>query len=666
MASAGWLRTLILVGLVVVGGNLLALRLGPVGYELALGERNGGAAVGPGFYEAEQSDLGVTYRWTADEALLTLRGPMTRAPVRLTVQLGGVPPGAEVPRAALLSLDEVPWTTLSAVEIPRQHHLLVPAGTLARGTFRLGFSSTTTVVPPDPRPLGVRVDRVRLVWPAQQWLLPAPVLLVTQMSLLMLWLVVAQWLGVHRTWFTQREATGVAQGRSASWQHLVGPAIAGLMAVGLFTHTTLELWVAAPWQLRLLGGSIVATLMVWAAGQLVPRLQPGLSADMLRLLLLITFAALIVRLLGVLYPLFGGHDFYLHDRWMTLVQLGNLIIYDSPSEFGGRLVRVSPTIYTLLMPTTLLGGNRLAMQYVPALLEGTTPLVVGLLALRFGQSERTAVIAAALIAMLPIQFTALYWGFVSQIVGQWLALVLLLVLAGALPTGRVARWWIGLLVTIIFLIHPGVLLLLGTCLGLVMVTEFIVWQRHSGLPWQQRWRDEALAWWRGWLVILVGAGLVALTVQYADTARLMLAGVMHGTPEATGAAPPDPAGIYRQIWVGLNASFAPLPLVLVGIGAGFLLWRTQARARRIVGAWLGSAIIFLLVDLITWQQVRYGYFSVALVCIGIAALLTPLSRSWPGRLLIWGILLFVSGAGLWLWFAAIALGVKPSVNPLTH
>jgi len=50
----------------------------------------------------------------------------------------------------------------------------------------------------------------------------------------------------------------------------------------------------------------------------------------------------------------------------------------------------------------------------------------------------------------------------------------------------------------------------------------------------------------------------------------------------------------------------------------------------------------------------------------VAALVEPLRRWRLGRVAVWGLVALVALAGLMLWGDAIFLGVKPSVNPLTH
>lgn len=654
-AALPWRRTLRLLALAalalvaVLAANLVAVRLSPPGYVLDVGERHDRAAV-PGFHGPQQDEAGTTYRWSSGDAALLLRGPATSGPATVALTLGWLPPGAAAPRPVELTVDGAAWTSIAAPDQPRRYSLLLPPGTMGDGEVGLGLRSETTVVLPDDRPLGVRVDAAQIGWPAGLWLLPPPVVIAAQLGLALIWIILARLLGLGLPL-----TAGVAI------------AIVG----GLVAHAALVPGLAAPWHGRLLGAGLASGAVIWGAAHVLPRAEPDASAGFIRALLLITLAALAVRLMGVLYPLFFSHDLLVNSGRLRNVQLGDLTLFDRPSEFSRRVVVVSPTVFVLALPGSLLGDRGLALQGLYALLDGTTPLLVGLLARRLGLSERGALLAAGLIALLPMHLTALYWGFVKQIVGQWLTLLFLVVLAG--PTPRRGLGWVAatVLCAVNFLIHPGGLLLAGIAIGLYLLAG--IWPRLRAVVTGRLAPARALAGpemahWRGWMISLLAASALALAVQYAQAAALVIGGMLDGSTATTDSTNQltDRGALLWQIWVGLNASFAPLPLLLAVAGLGALLWRTRGRARMLVGAWLGSALLFLAVDLVTNQQVRYGYFSAPIVCAGVAALLEPILPRPLGRAVAWAIVAVVAVAGLLLWWSAIAGGVKPSVNPLTH
>lgn len=643
------LVALVLLALLAVLVNLALYQLRPRAFTLDLGTRPDRAAV-DGFHGNERDADGTTYRWTDGDAVLSLYGPAVRGPALVELELGWLPPDAAVPRSVELRLDGAAWTAIAAPNQPRSYMLLLPPGALADGVARLGLRSEAAAIPPDRRPVGVRVDSATLAWPAERLPLPVPGVLAAQVGLGLIWLALARLLGVGL---------------------VPAVAVAGVVVVALAAHAALQPHLAALWQLRLLGAGVAAGMVTWGAALILPRAEPDASRAFVNGLLLITLLALVVRLFGVLYPLFFAHDLLVNSGRLRNVQLGDLTLFDRPSEFSRRVAVVSPTVFIVAAPFSLLGDRQFALQFSYALFDGLTPLLVGLLALRLGVRERGALLAAALVALLPMQLTALYWGFVKQIIGQWLTLLFFVVVAGPPPRERIGWVAAGALCAVNFLIHPGGLLLAGITMGVFLLIG--LWPRVRAVaggriaPRDLLAGDEA-ALYRGWLFTLIGASLLALLVQYFDAARLMVGGMLDGST-ATGDSTnqqADTAARLWQIWVGLNASFAPMPLLLVAAALAALLWRARGHARALVVGWLVSAGLFLLVDIVTGQQVRYGYYSAPIVCAGVAALVEPILPRRLGRAAAWGLAALVVLAGLLLWGGAIFYGVKPSVNPLTH
>jgi hypothetical protein len=644
-----WLAAGALLAVLVLCANLAAFQLRPRAFTLDLGTRTDRAAVA-GFHGGEQDDAGRTYRWTNGDATLDLRGPAVRGPATLALRLGWLPPGAADPRAVELRLDGAPWAALAAPNQPRTYRLLLPPGALADGAAQLGVRSEAAVVPPDRRPVGVRVDAATLAWPAEALPLPPANVLAAQLGVGLIWLALAALLGVGA---------------------LPAAAVAAALVLALAAQAALQPHLAAPWQLPLLGVAAASGLTIWGASRVLPRAEPGASRGFVNALLLITLAALAVRLAGVLFPLFFAHDLLVNGRRLNNVQIGDLTLFDRPSEFSRRVAVVSPTAFVLALPFSILGDRRFALQFSYALLDGLTPLLTGLLALRLGARERGALLAAALIALLPMQLTALYWGFVKQIYGQWLTLLLLVAVAGPAPRTRLGWAAATVLCAVNFLIHPGGLLLSGITLGVFLLIG--LWPRLREVaagrrPARKLLAGDEVALYRGWLLALLAASVIALAAQYLDAARLMVGGMLDGST-ATGDSTnqqADTSARLLQIWVGLNASFAPVPLLLVAAALVALFVRVRGHGRALAAGWLTSAGLFLAVDIVTGQQVRYGYYSAPLVAAGLGMLVEPILPRRLGRVAAWGLAALVVLAGLALWSAAIFAGVKPSVNPLTH
>lgn len=637
----------LLLGYVLVA-NLLAGQLSR-GYRLDIGTRPDRTLVA-GFHGNERDSSGESYRWTDGDATLTLRGPATRDPAIVAVELGWLPPEAEVPRRVYASLDAAPWAQGAVPNEPRQYQVLLPPEALSDGELQLNLRTDSNTVGGDPRRVGLRVDAVELRWPGERWPLAAPAALLAQAGLAGAWLVAARRARVPRGW-----------------------AVAGAAALvaALALTAALQPAVAAPWLLQLAGAGVATAGIVWWGSSALPRVDPQASDRFVRALLLITLAALAIRLVGVLYPTFIAHDFLVNSGRLRKVQLGDLTLFDRPSEFSRNVAVVSPIVFLMAAPLSLVGDRELALQGLYAVLDGTTPLLVGLLARRLGLGPRASLLAAGLIALLPMHLTALYWGFVKQIVGQWLTLLLLLVAASPAPR-RPAGWVAaGTLAAVTLLIHPGGLLLAGVCLGL-----WVLWggglalreERADGMALGEALlRGARLAPWRGWFLTLAATVVAILAIQYADAIRLMIGGLLDGStaPDAANQQT-DQAARLLQIWIGLNASFDPLPLALVAAGLAALLYRSAGAPRLLAAAWAISAALFLAVDIVTGQQVRYGYFIAPLACCGVAALIEPVLGRRLGRAAAWALVALVMLAGASLWLDAAFAGVKPSVNSLTH
>jgi hypothetical protein len=246
----------------------------------------------------------------------------------------------------------------------------------------------------------------------------------------------------------------------------------------------------------------------------------------------------------------------------------------------------------------------------------------------------------------------------------------MVMLAGEAPHGRLAWSAITTLLALNLLIHPSTLLLAGGAVGLYLLVG--LWPRARDvatgrIPAVLAPVGPDLAYWRAWALAFLAAMAIALSIQYAEHVRIMLAAMPAG---AMGSGSTyqisDRIGDLAQIWVGISASYSPLPVVLVVAGLGALVWRVTGRARLLVGAWLVSTVFFLGVDIATGLQVRYGYFSAPLACVAVVALFEPAFK-WPlGRVVWWALLAFVAAAGLSLWAETIFSGITPTVNGLTH
>ncbi|MDQ5852950.1 MAG: hypothetical protein M3380_12965, partial [Chloroflexota bacterium] len=448
---AYWVVWLGAILLALLGADLLALRLHRSGsYRLDLGFW-GDQEVLTGFWEQEWDGTGASYRWTQASSALVVRGFAAVSRASLTLDIGGLPPTAPGSHVVSTEVDGVGWTTLRVMAAPRRYHLLLPPHALLDGNLDIQFRSDTSRVPPDPRAVGFRLDDLTLAW------LPGSSVSPAWQTLLIQWAV-------------------VLVGMAVAWRlEAPRPVIAGLAAglvILLSSMTAYSLFMATTWEKRLLVAGLLLMMLAWNAVPLLGRLLPGLARNELRWLAVIVVAALAVRFLGVCYPPFGSHDIHIHRGRLHHIRFGSLYLFDTPTEFGNGLTLVPPAFYLLALPFTVGSADpKGILEGLYALFDGSSPLLIALFVRQFGGSPRAVLLAAIALAGLPIQFTAVWWGFGPQIAGQWLLLLLALLVGQESVRARAGLVAAGMLFCLALLTHPGVALLGGFWLaGYVVLT----------------------------------------------------------------------------------------------------------------------------------------------------------------------------------------------------
>jgi hypothetical protein len=626
----GWVASAAVLLVLIAGANLLVLALRP---DSLIRHDVGGwgdQELLSGFW-SQESAAGTTYRWTQARSVFQVRGfPIVAHPV-LRLAIGGLPPTAEATRILHLAIDGQ-LLNLPVTAQARRYHLLAPSGMLSDGDLDLGFASATSTLPPDDRALGVRLDDIVLGWSDETVPLPDWQTLAVQWALVLVWLAIAWRLGLP-VWLTAIIAL------------LLVPLQAGM--------STLELLMAQAWQLRLLLAGLLLLALAWNASPLLLRAFPELAGRReVRWLALITLAAIGVRLFAISYPPFESHDLYIHRKRLLDFQLGSLLLFDTPSEFAGRRTIVPPAYYLLASPLTLLSTNvDFALQALYGFIDGAMALPLAIIVRQIGGRPRAALLAAVIIACLPIQMTALWWGFGPQVLGQWLLLVLAVFAAYRYRT--TGLFWLAatLLLTLSFLTHPGVAIL-----GAFWLAGYVA------LNWWQQRRDRP--GWLGWGAVLLASALLSLALLYMVVLELQLRGL------ASGAVAPyrfDEYTRLRLIGVGMRASLRPIGALLSALSLLVLLRQTGGQRRRLVVAWLASAALFFAVDVASSLQVRYAYFAIPMICAGLGLLLDRLMATgiW-GRIAGWSFAAIVAYSGLTLLFDGVFWGIKPTLFALLH
>jgi hypothetical protein len=151
---------------------------------------------------------------------------------------------------------------------------------------------------------------------------------------------------------------------------------------------------------------------------------------------------------------------------------------------------------------------------------------------------------------------------------------------------------------------------------------------------------------------------------YVDVVALQISGFAAGV---SGPQKYDDATRITFIGMGMLSSLRPLGIPLSLLGIVVLLRRVHRPQRGLVVAWLLSAGLFLVVDIVLGMQVRYAYFVMPLLCAGVGIALDALMarRRW-GRIAGWGLVGFAAFNGIMLLFDGTFAGIKPTLTALSH
>jgi hypothetical protein len=693
-ATAGWRRYRPALALAVLFAIALAVaqillldRMHPRPYEVPVGAWPDHLFV-EGFHE-QQGSRPNRYRWSAEGARVNLRQVGTSAGALLSLRLGEKPRELDDPRLTLL-FNERPYATFGLDYTPRTYRLLVPRWGMQRGDLVVGLDAPLFSTPTDPRRLGARLDNVSLDFAAGIPVLPAPRQLLEQLLLLALCALTL---------------------RRVGWGL---PAIAGALAalaLGLLIVYGRHLLLLDHYMGRLSVVALLLTTMVWVLPRLLVRRVPWAGPEPFATrLAAITLLACALRLAGALFPIFAAHDLPRNIKRLLIVHGGELVITARSAEFGSGFTVYPPAPYVAFLPVGLLNSDpTIVVQGTLALLDGTSALFVGLLALRLGLTRRAALLAALLYAALPISLTGLWWGFTAQTFGQWLMAPLALLLLEAFRRPRWQLWAASsILLAMALLAHIGVAILAVAWLGIGLVALPL----RAALPWRT-WRAYAASYFAGCAV-----GFLFI---YLDVAGSMAEQFFQVGSEVAG----EPfQSAYNLIWRGFEISYTPLGLALLPLGLSLLFGRLRAAtlalagawalatlafwriapgftgmtdhaallvplallatallaeqflpdsrgplsaATVLIGSWVAAAILFFVVELLVGLQVRYIYFLMPLGCIALGLVLDrSAARGVWGTRAAWTLAALLTLQGALLWYGGTFEGLKLSITPLSH
>jgi hypothetical protein len=617
-----------------------------------------------------------TYRWTRAESSIALPG-LGRGAWQLDLDVVTAHPNDQ-PTNARVSVNGHTLATLPEHSELRRVRLLVPPDVTGSGSLHVTLQANTYT---DPRPLGVLVAGAEVAPLASSSPLPP--------------------------WSTALTSLVVVLGTYACLAVL-------LSGVGNTpAPRPLRLWLAAllPLALLALGGWALAAhryptsfmlpglalLTLWSL-LLLAALRPLLRRllgthndaplagrwSLADALLLIFFLSYWLKVAGMLYPYFISIDIHWHMervRWILGGQLPLLYGTDSPlnestmpvAEWGADrpVIPYSPyfhmfaTVFALLPWPLEFSANMFS-----ALVDTSRILLIALLALGAGLSRRGALLAAALLAVLPLNMLLHSWGNLPTTFGLWLAFA---------ATTFTVLFWDRLRQRGPFVALAGLLLaafliytVAGAFTGLFLLA-------FTAALWLAVWRGEPqqrglLAGLRPlWLAATVAMG-IALLVYYGQYLPPIIqqtlpyfARALTESHEETGRVG-DTLGAYLLRHGRLTAYGLVLPLLLT---LAYLVWQWGARFRlapaaesdeppmrggplllwAAVAAWVAVMLLFVPLGYKISMVDKHFFVAVPLMLVASAAILDALwRRFWAARaatVLYIGYLTFAA-VSLWL------------------
>jgi toxin CptA len=590
------------------------------------------------------------YRWTQAITTITIPNIHTRYRILQIRAHGWRPEGISNPNVRMMIADRM-WGAFRTTPDLRTYAILLPPG-MAGLTLNITLHSDTYTPPEDSRRLGVAID-----WIALRALSSVEGLAWGQFTgqALLLGLTLAL----------------IARLMLPEPVTLMCGILASVALVGL--NMTELLWVS----LGLISWMVVVAALLIATWIIAPRLtrlleripdagnssrelfRPWLSNAQARIAWALLTAALLVRLLGAIHPLFDARDLHVHTRWLRTVASGSLYLYSTPAEFQNRQTFNPPAGYVLLLPLWLtLGDARLAVQAGVALLDSLIALLLLLIAREFGLTARAGLLAMALYVALPISMTMMWWGFAANAIAQvWWVLLLWLLLRLTRDPTRSHLALLTLVTVLCLTTHIGALVTLAALLGLV-----VLFGRRT-LPHRE---------WNAMVSGLVLAVVFTVPVYFTAAAA----------PLADAPRSPttlDPLASFSEglvLWPerielvarAFTLGFLPPVLALAVAGLPLLLTSQQRHPlqRIFVISMLLVCVVFFFSYVFLQLLTRYIYFATPLICLAAGAALARLTMRAGGRWVTGSLLLFVAWSGVVLWFCGVLMRIKPSLVPLTQ
>lgn len=541
-------------------------------------------------YPPEQAADDTRYRWSQPESSILWSGLQFGSMAIATMQI------ADVGRPVSLLIDHYS-TTITG----RRTVMMLLPDTQLHGQQRIDIAAPALTVPGDTRALGIRVLSVGLL------LMHAHTMpIINQFSVLWLAIVMTAttWLLWRPYWF-------------------VGFIVAPVIAILLLAINPLH---ASLWTGGVALMSSVIPVFIWAGRRWVPPV-----------LLAVTGTVYLVRLWGIMYPLFAGHDYPIHLRRVFQFSEGIWSLTANPYEFGRRTSVILPLYYRLADILSNLLGHHLAMHALIITSETALGIAVWLLVRRAGLGARTALFAGVLTLLWPISSAVLWWSFMQQITAH---VFTILVAYAAVRRDQRGAYFAALFLAIVATMHIGEMMVAALWYGFLRLSEPDIGQR---------------TWWQRTIpVFVIVPFVIPLYVPFVQNLANGSGGSLIN---------PDLNDVIPRMVTAVTVAWQPIPVWVapVVIGAAVLV------LNRVGWAWLGVGLAFWFVELITQAQVRYLYTLTPLLASGFAVILMLIWRKGrAGRLFVLCLVGFVAWVSLALWIDGVLGWQKPRIDGLTH
>lgn len=419
-------------------------------------------------------------------------------------------------------------------------------------------------------------------------------------------------------------------------------------------------------------GLLLTVLLQYFVPKLLRALDIEPNPVYVRWLILIMVASFVLKYGGRLYPssMYGDLSLHWHRFIRTISGSVNIM-----AAHRGLPFPFPSGMYIALAPLSLTGiPTWVIFEFLMALLEATTPLLIALLGARALGSLRIGVIGGGLYAIMAGGYMTTWFAFETHLFTQWATLLLWTLLifcwphdGKASPLDKPFIWSLLILVQCwVYLGHTGFFLNNVTLIAMAVPMLLVC-------CWNTPHRRTALQV----CGVFVLGGLTAAAIYYSAFFGLIweqVTGVATvGLLEVTGRQPVSRAESWRHLWedgILMHYGFFPFLLAIVAVAS----WLLNRRFGKFMDIDLRTVLIGLIVltfltslsqavlPFITRSTLTTRFLMFSIWAVSLAA--APIfDRIWrygiAGKVVVLLMGAFVSWGTIVMWANALALNVAP-------